>query len=140
MNTNHHYLRITNQLLFLTLYYFVYNLYHLKTIHPIEYVLASSLVIVIITSQLFWRNPIKGSLIHKVDAFVAKIVIGTLITYTLIYKFKVSFLFILMAILVSFLCSHHYSKKEWCCNKHLISHGILHIFCFIASIYVFLPL
>lgn len=139
MNTNHHYLRFTNQLLFLTLYYFIFNLYVLKAIHPIEYVLAFSLVLVIITSQLFWRNPIKGSLIHKIDAFVAKIVIVTLIMYTLLYKFKISFLLVLMAILISFLFSHHFSKQEWCCNKHLISHSILHIFCFIASIYVFLP-
>jgi hypothetical protein len=133
--SNHKYLCYTNLLLSISFFYFVFNI-HEETPY-IEYVLASFLIVTIIFSQLFWNNPIKQSTIHKIDAIIAKIVIFSFIVYTLLYKFMLSFLFILFAIAISSYYSNYYSKQEWCSNHHLCWHGSLHIFCFIASFYAF---
>ncbi len=138
MNINHHYLRFTIQLLFITLYYVIYQL-SCKQLHPIEYLLAFLLLLVMIFSQLFWKNPIKGSLTHKVDASIAKGTIGIFILYIILYKFKASFLFFILALIISFAFSHYFAMKEWCSNKHLFCHGTLHLFCFFASFYAFIP-
>ena len=129
-------LRYTNLLLILSIFYFV--LYAKKT--TIEYIIVFFLILVIITSQLFWNNPIKGSIIHYIDSIIAKIVIIGLIFYTLIYKFRFSVLFVLMAIAVSFYFSNYYSNQEWCGDDHLFWHGLGHIYCFIATLYTFSPI
>ncbi len=134
-NKNHKYIQYTNLLLIITLIYFIYNIRHIKS--KIEYILASFLILTIIFSQLFWKNPIRQSKIHKIDAIIARIVILSFIPYTLIYKFKYSFIPILLASLVFIYFSNHYSKKEWCSNKHLLFHGLFHIFCFFATFYTF---
>ena len=102
-----------------------------------EYLLASFLIIIIIFSQFFWDNPIKQSTIHKIDALIAKIVTFSFILYTLLYKFKFSYLLLLLAIATSFYLSNHYSTQEWCCNEHIFWHGSLHIFGFISTFYAF---
>ena len=138
--TNHKYLRYTNLLLLISFFYFLFITQKLNN-NPswLEYVLASFLIITIVFSQLFWSNPIKQSNIHKIDAIIAKIVIFSFILYTLLYKFKYSYLLVLLAIALSFYFSNHYSTKEWCSNKHLCCHGCLHIFCFLATFYAFSP-
>ena len=103
--SNHKYLRYTNLLLLFNLYFFSKN-------SNIEFILSLLLIITIIASQFFWNNPVKDSIIHKIDAIIAKIVILLFILYTIIYKFKFSYLFILLAILVSFYFSNYYSKQE----------------------------
>jgi len=125
-NTNHIYLCYTNLLLIISILYLLFN--GQKNKPWIEYVLAMFLVATIICSQLFWKNPIQQSTIHKIDAIVAKIVISSFIIYTLLYKYKFGFLIVLLAIAVSFCLSNHYSKKEWCCNNHIFCHGLLHFF------------
>ena len=138
--TNHKYLRYTNLFLLISFFYFLFITQKLNN-NPswLEYVLASFLIITIVFSQLFWSNPIKQSNIHKIDAIIAKIVIFSFILYTLLYKFKYSYLLVLLAIALSFYFSNHYSTKEWCSNKHLCCHGCLHIFCFLATFYAFSP-
>jgi hypothetical protein len=137
IDKNYKYLRYTNLLLLLSIFYFIINITYSTPV--IEYIFASSLILTITFSQLFWNNPIKKSFIHKIDAIIAKIVIITFIAYTLIYKFKFSFLLILLAIAISFYFSNYYSNKEWCCNKHVFFHALVHIFCFIATFYTFFP-
>jgi hypothetical protein len=137
--TNYKYLCYTNLLLVLSVLYFLFNLKSINKNSIIEIIFAIALVLTIILSQLFWRNPIKSSRIHKIDAINAKIVILTFILYTIIFKFKLSFLFILVAIFISSYFSNRYSKQEWCSNKHILCHGLLHIFCFIATFYTFAP-
>lgn len=137
--TNHKYLCYTNLLLIISILYFLFNIKTINKNSIIEIIFAIALVLTIILSQLFWRNPIKSSRIHKIDAINAKIVILTFILYTIIFKFKFSFLFILAAIFISSYFSNRYSKQEWCSNKHILCHGLLHIFCFIATFYTFAP-
>lgn len=137
--SNHKYLCYTNLLLIVSLFYFLFNIQETKNKPYVEYILASFLILTIIFSQLFWNNPIKQSKIHKIDAIIAKIVIFSFILYTLFYKFKFSYLLVLLAIATSFYFSNYYSNQEWCSNKHLFCHGSLHIFCFIATFYAFSP-
>ena len=96
------------------------------------------LVITIICSQIFWNNPIKHSKMHKIDSIIAKIVVFLFIFYVLTHKFKINFLFILLAIAISYYYSNYYSKKKWCSKQHIFYHGSLHIWCFIASFYAFI--
>lgn len=104
-----------------------------------EYVLALSLVLVVFCSQLFWRDPVQHSIIHKIDALVAKVVLFVCVAYTLVFKYRLAFVFILLLIAVSFFFSNYYSSRDWCCNHHLISHASLHVLCFIALFYTFSP-
>jgi hypothetical protein len=139
-NKNHKYLCYTNLLLIVTIIYFLF--YEKKVKHKpfIEYVLAGFLIPVIITAQLFWNNPIKYSRIHKIDAIFAKIGISTLLLYTLLYKFHFSCLFIILPGSLSVYLSNYYSKKEWCSNKHIFFHGLLHVCCFLTTLYTFYPI
>lgn len=137
-NSNHRYLCYTNLLLVISIFYFLFNRQQVKS--KIEYILALLLIVIIIFSQIFWNNPIKYSKIHKIDAIIAKIGMVSLLSYTVIYKFNSSFLLILLAIIISAYLSNYYSKQNWCSNKHLICHGLLHIFCFIGTFYTFAPI
>lgn len=129
---NYNFLLLTNSLLLYSIIYFFTN----NTVHTlIEYILVSLLPFTIFFSQLFWINPIRYSIIHKIDAFIAKIVISSFIIYTLIYKYNFSYIILLYFIFLSFYYSNYYSSKKWCCNNHLFFHGLLHIFCFIATFY-----
>lgn len=136
--SNHKCLCYTNLLLIISFFYFLFTRQKIKTINC-EYILALFLIPTIICSQLFWNNPIKQSKIHKIDAIVAKISILSFIMYTLLYKFKISYLFVLLTSILCFYFSNYYSKKEWCSNQHLFCHGLLHISCFIATFYAFAP-
>ena len=72
----------TNLLLVISLIYFY--LYSNK--NWIETALAALLVATIITSQYFWRNPLRGTSLHKIDATIAKLCIFSFIIYTLFIK------------------------------------------------------
>ena len=131
---NYNFLLLTNLLLLYSIIYFFTN----NKVHTlVEYILVSLLPFTIFFSQLFWINPIRHSVIHKIDAFIAKIVISSFIIYTLIYKYNFSYIILLHFILLSFYYSNYYSSKKWCCNNHLFFHGLLHIFCFIVTFYAF---
>ncbi len=133
----HNYLCYTNLLLILSIVYFVYGAF--KTTRPfIEYILTMFLITVIITSQCFWKNPIQHSNIHKIDAILAKLVIASFVLYTLLYKFKFSYLIILFAVVTCAYLSNYYSSFEWCSHEHILWHGLLHVCCFLATFYAFI--
>jgi hypothetical protein len=106
-------------------------------------VLAFVLFICFLFSQFFWYDPIKGSLIHRVDAIIAKITAVLFVIYTFLYKnlpSGVLFLYVLLGILsmVAIYRSDYFSTIEWCSDDHLVNHSLLHIAGFFASLYVFL--
>jgi len=106
-------------------------------------ILGFSLFLCFIFSQLFWYNPIEHSLNHKIDSNIAKINVFLFVVFLLSYKnlsLSVRFLYILLGILsiIAFYRSDYFSRKEWCCDDHLINHGLLHIAGFFGSLYVFL--
>lgn len=135
-NGNHEYLCFTILLLLLPLFYVAGD----PGDKPrIEYVLAAFLVPVVLFSLLLWNDPIKHSKIHKIDAVLAKLVIASYVLYTLLFKFKWSYLLLGVVGTASFYFSNYYSSKEWCSNQHLAWHACLHLVCFIATLYVFFP-
>ncbi len=131
-------MRITSLSLILPVIYFFTTARKMT----LEWILALLLIAVIVTSQLFWHNPVKDTQIHTLDTTVAKTTVVLFILYTIYYKLSsktlaVSYTAILACVLISFLLSSHYSSKIWCCKKHIISHGMLHISCMIATFYAF---
>jgi len=126
-------------ILFLTgLYFFIMK----NQNHPLEYFLATLLVICSIVSVLFWSNPIKDSQMHKTDRIVARITITSFILYMLFYKNNslkhlYFYLFLIIATAIAFYTSHYYSSIEWISNKHILSHGLAHILGIIGLCYAF---
>ena len=139
MIKNYKYLCYTNLLLLLSIFYFFLQYINNTIYSKVEYIFVFFLIITIILSQIFWNNPIKNSRIHRIDTINTRIVMTLCILYTLIYKFKFSLLFVLLIVIISSYFSNYYSKQEWCSNKHIFWHGILHIFCFIGTFYLFSP-
>ena len=134
-----YHLQITSSVLLLSFLFFIY--YSSKNI--LEITLAILLLCSFVFSQLFWKNPIQYSNIHKIDAFLAKIAIISFILYTLIYKkldtiLLVLYLCLIFLVLYSFYLSNKFSNKEWCCSSHLFYHGISHIVCGLASLCAFI--
>ena len=128
----------TNLLLIFALFYFYYQ----SDKNWMECILALLLVAVIISSQFFWRNPMRGTSIHKIDAIIAKVCILSFIFYTIVFKLQTDDLALTYAILLAFIVaaagfSSYYSSKKWCGPSHLHSHAFLHYFCFIATFFAF---
>ena len=131
----HQFLRLTNATMFLSLLYF----YFFTDKNVCELILATMLVMSIVTSQIFWSNPVKGSDIHICDAILAKLTIFSFIIYTFWKQgFLWSYMFVLCCVAVSFYYSNLYSSMEWCSNEHIKSHGLLHYFCFMATFFAFI--
>jgi len=131
-------LRITSNLLFVTFIYFIIK--SNRNIH--ELFIGSIVLLLFFCSHLFWRNPVRHSIAHKIDAIVAKTTIIYSILYTTLVKNLNKFLFysyllIVFCIGLSFYMSNYYSKKEWCSPHHIYYHFILHICCFVGSLYAF---
>ena len=137
----HQVLLYTNLMLVISLIYFFF--YSNK--NYMETMLALTLVAVIISSQLFWRNPIKGTVIHIIDSILAKICIFSFILYTIIYKFttveiSVIYSILLLYIVLAAWSSDRHSKMKWCSPDHIKSQAFLHYFCFMATFFAFLQL
>ena len=120
-------------------FYLVYG-----TPNVYELGLVSLLGASIVLTQLFWRNPVLYTNIHIADAIVSRITIMVFVLYTITTKaFSVltwiSYVFLLSGILGGFYYSHYYSSKQWCSSHHIKSHIVLHLCCYFAACYAFLP-
>ena len=89
----------TNLLLIFALFYFYYQ----SDKNWMECILALLLVAVIISSQFFWRNPMRGTSAHAIDAIIAKVCILSFIFYTILFKLHPDELAVLYAILLVFI-------------------------------------
>lgn len=128
----------TNLLLVFSLLYFYF--YSVK--NNIECVLAALLVVVCISSQIFWRKPVRGTSIHIIDGVLAKVCILSFIAYTIAFKlqydeFAVAYALVLACIAITAGLSSYFSSKRWCSPSHIHSHAFLHYFCFIATFFAF---
>jgi hypothetical protein len=132
-------MRITSAFFIMPLIFFFSTRRNLS----IEWFLAFLLVIVTVTSQLFWHNPVKYTQIHTLDKVVAKTTIILFILYTIYFKLSslslmISYAIVIACVMLSFLMSSYFSSKSWLCEKHIMCHGSLHISCIIAAFYAFL--
>ena len=140
MRLEPYYLRVSNGLLILSIVF--YYLYSDK--NQYENILAFSLVCMLVISQIFWNDPTRYSLVHKIDGLIAKIVGLIFVIYTLFYKGLgdielTSYVVLLYITITLFLISDKHSSQEWCSQKHLRIHIIFHIMVFIGTLYAFLP-
>lgn len=119
-----------------------------------EYGLSFLIYINFILSILFWLNPIKQSIMHKIDVFFARVSFVCISLYILfvknnylqnkntcqITKFQFISLLILIFICISTMVylSNYYSTREWCCNEHFICHCFFHIFAVMGITIAFL--
>ena len=100
--------------------------------------LSNLLVLSYLGTQLFWRFPIRGSIVHHVDGLVAK----TSITYFIVYtvaskKVHLDYYAWLCTVFGSAYASHRCSSTHWLGTPHLLSHAVLHLSCTAASMYAF---
>ena len=107
-----------------------------------EYILEGSLLFVYLFCILLWSNPVRYSIIHRIDGVMAKTSIVYFITYTISCKKMetitlYSYYVVVSGIIINAYLSNYYSNKEWCSREHIYYHALLHIFCFIGSLYAF---
>ena len=83
----------------------------------------------IVCSLLFWRNPVRHNIYHKIDGLVAKLTYGYVLSNTIIKLRHTPYLYeycsINVFVILLFLISNYYSKN-WCSVFH-----IFFIHCFI---------
>jgi len=98
----------------------------------------------ILFSWLFWRNPIKNNIYHKMDGISAKITYSCVVYNTFIKLYKIynnkyvyKYLLINILVILLFLISNYFSSKKWCCSKHILFHFIFHIAGVLSTIYTF---
>ena len=100
-----------------------------------EYGLAGLLINNIFLTILFWKNPIKHSVMHKVDALSARISLLSFTIYIVFAKhiFLISSYFILFFIGMGlFYGSNKESSKHWCSKNHILYHMCFHLFMCLA--------
>lgn len=136
---NHHFLCITSWIFAVPIAHVLYKLFYDKVIPTFEYVLIGLISINIGFSLLFWYHPVQDSAIHIYDAFFAKLSMVTFVFYFLSQVNPpvdiVVFMTILAGIVASAYFSNHFSAEEWCCSKHIQSHGLMHLFCGMGCVY-----
>lgn len=140
MSVNHLHLCVSSSLLGTSLLCFVL----LSSHSLVECFLAFLLVCVLTTSQLFWYNPMRYSLLHRIDASIAKVTILCFFMYTFFIKSQNDIRFfvytaLFSSILIVAALSDIFSQKEWLSTSHIFCHGLLHLFGFIGTFFAFCP-
>lgn len=118
---------------------FIYVLFIKKT--RIQTILFSALYSNFIFSIAFWHNPMKHSMVHRIDAIAARTSIILMILYTLLLR-NLSFYFlfwyflIMFTMLFFFYMSNFFSSYKWCCVPHIACHLMSHIFACIGVLFI----
>jgi len=96
-----------------------------------------------VLSSIFWHNPRKRSLIHKLDAFLVRFSVLCIVFYIFFikeiecqYKFLFYVLYLLFVVFARI--SNRYSTKEWCSNHHITIHFIMHLIGIFGSYIAFI--
>lgn len=99
-----------------------------------------NILLVFFSSQLFWSNPVKGCLFHRIDAFLVRLLgLNIIIHSYLILKKSISrfilFLITLILFILIILYSDYYSYLNWCCNTHIFIHSFVHLYSILVMIF-----
>jgi hypothetical protein len=118
---------------------FVYVILIKKT--RFQTILFSALYSNFIFSIAFWYNPIKHSMVHKIDAIAARTSIILMLIYTLSLRnlsFYMLFWYFLniITMLFFFYMSNVFSSNKWCCVPHIICHFMSHVFACIGVFFI----
>jgi len=125
-----HKILITSSTLFLLPFLYVI-LFSEKSNHY-EKVLSLLFVINFVFSFVFWCNPIKNSLVHKIDAIFVRISVIAVFCYISFIKeieldYKLIFYIIFLLFIYSALLSNKLSRKNWCSDSHVFIHFFMHL-------------
>ena len=94
----------------------------------------------IVCSLLFWINPVKQNIYHKIDGTMAKITYGFVLYNTIIKLSKTPYLYEYCFInvgVISFFLIGNYFSKNWCSPLHIFFHTLFHIVGMISTIYTY---
>jgi hypothetical protein len=108
-----------------------------------EYILAILISANFVLSILFWSNPIEFSKIYRSDCFVSRLSFVSFSVFILFLKdidIKLKFIFFLLLALACyfFYNSRKYSRRKWCCKKHIKYHFMFHNIISIGILFAFL--
>jgi hypothetical protein len=83
-------------------------------------------------SVMFWHNPIKRSFVHRVDGYMAKLIVAlTFIYVAFIKQIEYFYKFIFYGFYLLFMnmarLSNKCSRKDWRSNSHIFYHFLLHL-------------
>ena len=97
-----------------------------------------------ILSVMFWMNPVKQSWIHRIDAVFAKISLLMFTTYIMFIKSvgsrrKFAYTIALSYVAIMAFFSNVYSRLEWVCRDHVMSHFAFHVFATMGTLFAFVP-
>ncbi len=97
-----------------------------------------------VLSVLFWMNPVKQSWIHRIDATFAKISLIMFTTYIMFIKSissrrKLAYTIALSFVAIMAFFSDAFSKQEWLCRDHVMSHFAFHVFASTGTLFAFAP-
>ena len=111
----------------------------------LEKILGMYCIILCISTILFWNKPIRGSLIHKIDAIIAKSCFVYYVSYTYSHvscikeiPYLLSYNICIGGMVTTFYYSRVASTKEWCSDEHIYYHGLLHLFAFGLALHAYL--
>ena len=110
-----------------------------------EHCLIGLVLINFVLSVMFWMNPVKLSWIHWIDAVFAKI---SLLMFTIYIMFikpigsrrKFAYTIALSYVAIMAFFSNVYSRQEWVCQDHVMSHFAFHVFASTGTLFAFAPL
>ena len=133
---NHYLLVLSSFLLLLNFIYKRQNVW--------EHGLACLVFVNFLLSVMFWMNPVKLSWIHWIDAVFAKISLFMFTRYIMFMKpigsrrkFAYTIALSYAAIMAFF--SNVYSRLEWVCRDHVMSHFAFHVFATMGTLFAFVP-
>jgi hypothetical protein len=97
-----------------------------------------------ILSLMFWMNPVKQSWIHRIDAAFAKISLLMFTTYIMFIKSvgsrrKFAYTIALSFVAIMAFFSNIFSRQEWLCHEHVMSHFAFHVFASTGTLFAFAP-
>ena len=126
---NHHVLVLTS-LGFLIPCFYTSNIYFIGLFSAISWV-----------SALFWTNHRKNSILHRIDDFLARVGITTVIVYKCVVNTANFWLFSLVTTIMFYFVymSNVASNKNWGSREHMIYHTYSHIFIIMSGVVAFLP-
>jgi hypothetical protein len=93
-----------------------------------------------LASMTFWSHPVafRNTWIHKVDGFFARSAIATIILKQMVEPRNPGLFAISTgAMLYWFRISSIHSEMEWCCDKHISSHTMAHLYAIVSLWYAY---
>jgi len=132
-----HYLLVGSSFLLLLNY-----IYERKNVW--EHGLAGLLFINFVLSVMFWMNPVKQSWIHWTDAVFAKMSLLAFTVYIMFIKpimsrRKIAYTIALSYVAIMAFFSNVYSRQDWVCHEHVMSHFAFHVFASMGTLFAFAP-